>query len=112
MQYILGPTNQSANQEYLSQLGKQTPLFLTLIVFAFFGPILEELIFRHLLINWLSQSIGLILSSLISIFLFTFIHVTHPIDFFHVRSWNDFTDDCLFNCESLISFYHGYPYFE
>lgn len=81
-QYILGPTNQSANQEYLSQLGKQTPLFLTLIVFTFFGPILEELIFRHLLINWLSQSVGLILSSLISIFLFTFIHVTHPIDFF------------------------------
>ncbi|CUX98348.1 CAAX amino terminal protease family protein' [Enterococcus faecium] len=35
MQYILGPTNQSANQGYLLQLGKQTPLFLTLICFCF-----------------------------------------------------------------------------
>lgn len=81
MQYLIGTQNQAENQEGLMQLGEQTPLFLILIVFAFFGPILEELIFRHLLINWLSQSIGLVFASLLSIFLFTFFHVQQPIDF-------------------------------
>ncbi len=81
MQNLIGVQNQAENQEGLLQLGEQTPLFLILIVFAFFGPIIEELIFRHLLINWLSRYIGLVFASLLSIFLFTFFHVQQPIDF-------------------------------
>ncbi len=44
-------TGQPENQEQLLEAGAEVPLIFTLLVFGILGPILEEIIFRHILIN-------------------------------------------------------------
>ncbi|MEB7792198.1 CPBP family intramembrane metalloprotease [Enterococcus faecalis] len=68
------------NQEEVLSMGENVPLVVTLFFLAFLGPIAEELIFRHVLIQCLSETIGLIFSVIISVFLFTFMHTQQPLD--------------------------------
>lgn len=44
-------TGQPENQEQLLERGTEVPLIFTLLVFGILGPILEEIVFRYILIN-------------------------------------------------------------
>ena len=54
-----------------SETGAEVPLVFTLLVFGILGPILEEIVFRHILINRFSYHIGTAIASIISIMIFT-----------------------------------------
>ncbi|WP_234446730.1 hypothetical protein [Lactococcus petauri] len=43
----LNPENQAA----LSEMSKQIPLFFTILILGVLGPIIEEIIFRHIFLN-------------------------------------------------------------
>ncbi|PGU79994.1 CPBP family intramembrane glutamic endopeptidase [Bacillus cereus] len=67
-------TGQPENQEQLLETGAEVPLVFTLLVFGILGPILEEIVFRHILINRFSYHIGTAIASIISIMIFTLLH--------------------------------------
>ena len=58
---------QPANQEEVLKQAAETPLILTLLVSGILAPLLEELVFRHVLLNRLSNYIGTAIASIISI---------------------------------------------
>ena len=70
--------NLIANQQDVLSFGAQVPLLVTLFFLAIVGPIAEELVFRQVLMNCLSETIGIACATMISIFLFTFMHTTAP----------------------------------
>ncbi len=74
-------TGQPENQEQLLEAGAEVPLIFTLLVFGILGPILEEIIFRHILINRFSHYIGTAIASIISILIFTFLHTNQLSDY-------------------------------
>ncbi|HGA1021240.1 TPA: type II CAAX endopeptidase family protein [Bacillus cereus] len=74
-------TTGQENQEQLLETGTGVPLIFTLLVFGIFGPILEEIIFRYIILNRFSHYIGTAIASIISIFLFTFIHTNQLSDY-------------------------------
>ena len=67
-------TGQPENQEQLLETGAEIPLIFTLLVFGILGPILEEIIFRHIILNRFSNYIGTAIASIISIIIFTLFH--------------------------------------
>jgi len=73
-------TGQPENQEQLLETGAEIPLIFTLLVFGILGPILEEIVFRHILINRFSHYIGTAIASIISIIIFTFMHTNQLSD--------------------------------
>lgn len=73
-------TGQPENQEQLLERG-EVPLIFTLLVFGILGPILEEIVFRHILINRFSHYIGTAIASIISILIFTFLHTNQLSDY-------------------------------
>ncbi|MEF3412835.1 CPBP family intramembrane glutamic endopeptidase, partial [Bacillus anthracis] len=73
-------TGQPENQEQLLETGAEIPLILTLLVFGILGPILEEIIFRHIILNRFSNYIGTAIASIISIIIFTLFHTSQLSD--------------------------------
>ena len=67
-------TGQPENQEQLLETGAEVPLVFTLLVFGILYSILEEIVFRHILINRFSYHIGTAIASIISIMIFTLLH--------------------------------------
>lgn len=74
-------TGQPENQAQLLETGAEIPLILTLLVFGILGPILEELIFRYIILNRFSHYIGTAIASIISIIIFTVLHTNQLSDF-------------------------------
>ncbi|MES5865722.1 CPBP family glutamic-type intramembrane protease [Bacillus cereus group sp. RP32] len=74
-------TGQPENQEQLLERGGEVPLIFTLLVFGILGPILEEIVFRYILINRFSHYIGTAIASIISILIFTFLHTNQLSDY-------------------------------
>ncbi|TCW54030.1 hypothetical protein EC917_10985 [Bacillus thuringiensis] len=74
-------TGQPENQEQLLERGAEVPLIFTLLVFGILGPILEEIVFRYILINRFSHYIGTAIASIISILIFTFLHTNQLSDY-------------------------------
>ncbi|MFB5582255.1 CPBP family intramembrane metalloprotease [Bacillus albus] len=72
---------QPENQEQLLERGTEVPLIFTLLVFGILGPILEEIVFRYILINRFSHYIGTAIASIISILIFTFLHTNQLSDY-------------------------------
>ncbi|MGR5982387.1 lysostaphin resistance A-like protein [Bacillus cereus] len=73
-------TGQPENQEQLLETGAEIPLIFTLLVFGILGPILEEIIFRHIILNRFSNYIGTAIASIISILIFTLMHTNQLSD--------------------------------
>ncbi|EHL74838.1 CPBP family intramembrane metalloprotease [Bacillus cereus] len=73
-------TGQPENQEQLLETGAEVPLVFTLLVFGILGPTLEEIVFRHILINRFSYHIGTAIASIISIMIFTLLHTNQLSD--------------------------------
>ncbi|MEW4215574.1 type II CAAX endopeptidase family protein [Bacillus thuringiensis] len=73
-------TGQPENQEQLLETGAEVPLVFTLLVFGILGPTLEEIVFRHILINRFSYHIGTAIASIISIIIFTILHTNQLSD--------------------------------
>ncbi|KMN69223.1 CAAX protease [Bacillus cereus] len=73
-------TGQPENQEQLLEKGVEVPLIFTLLVFGILGPILEEIVFRHILLNRFSHYIGTAIASIISIIIFTVLHTNQLSD--------------------------------
>ncbi|MDA1525867.1 type II CAAX endopeptidase family protein [Bacillus cereus] len=73
-------TGQPENQEQLLETGAEIPLIFTLLVFGILGPILEEIIFRYIILNRFSRYIGTAIASIISIIIFTFMHTNQLSD--------------------------------
>ncbi|MDA2238753.1 type II CAAX endopeptidase family protein [Bacillus cereus group sp. Bc222] len=71
---------QPENQEQLLETGAEIPLIFTLLVFGILGPILEEIIFRYIILNRFSHYIGTAIASIISILIFTFMHTNQLSD--------------------------------
>lgn len=57
----LNPENQAA----LSEMSKQIPLFFTILILGVLGPIIEEIIFRHIFLNRLSNYTGTLIAVLV-----------------------------------------------
>ena len=73
-------TAQPENQEQLLETGAEIPLIFTLLVFGILGPILEEIIFRYIILNRFSHYIGTAIASIISIIIFTLLHTNQLSD--------------------------------
>ncbi len=73
-------TDQPENQEQLLEKGVEVPLIFTLLVFGILGPIIEEIVFRHILLNRFSHYIGTAIASIISIIIFTVLHTNQLSD--------------------------------
>ncbi|MFE7378190.1 CPBP family intramembrane glutamic endopeptidase [Bacillus cereus] len=74
-------TGQPENQEQLLTQAAEIPLILTLLVSGILAPLLEEIVFRHILLNRLSNYIGTAIASIISILIFTFLHTNQLSDY-------------------------------
>ncbi|PFZ31535.1 CPBP family intramembrane glutamic endopeptidase [Bacillus wiedmannii] len=74
-------TGQPQNQEQLLERSGEVPLIFTLLVFGILGPILEEIVFRYILINRFYHYIGTAIASIISILIFTFLHTNQLSDY-------------------------------
>lgn len=70
--------NLIANQQDVLSFGAQVPLLVTLFFLAIVGPIAEELVFRQVLMNCLSETIGIACATMISIFIHLYAHTTAP----------------------------------
>ncbi|MBS4460193.1 CPBP family intramembrane glutamic endopeptidase [Lactococcus petauri] len=73
----LNPENQAA----LSEMSKQISLFFTILILGVLGPVIEEIIFRHIFLNRLSNYTGTLIAVLVSTALFTVMHMQQPMDF-------------------------------
>lgn len=73
-------TDQPENQEQLLETGTGIPLIFTLLVFGILGPLLEEILFRHIILNRFSHYIGTAIASIISIIIFTVLHTNQLSD--------------------------------
>ncbi|ALC53525.1 MULTISPECIES: CPBP family intramembrane glutamic endopeptidase [Bacillus] len=73
-------TDQPENQEQLLETGTGIPLIFTLLVFGILGPLLEEIVFRHIILNRFSHYIGTAIASIISIIIFTVLHTNQLSD--------------------------------
>ncbi|MCC2458499.1 CPBP family intramembrane glutamic endopeptidase [Bacillus cereus] len=73
-------TDQPENQEQLLETGTGIPLIFTLLVFGILGPSLEEIVFRHIILNRFSHYIGTAIASIISIIIFTVLHTNQLSD--------------------------------
>ena len=65
-------TGQPENQEQILTNGAEMPIIFTLLVFGIIGPIIEEIIFRHILVNRFSEYVGTAIASIVSIIILHF----------------------------------------
>ena len=73
-------TGQPENQEQVLTQGAEMPIIFTLLLFGIMGPIIEEIMFRHILLNRFSHYVGTTIASIISIIIFTFLHANQLAD--------------------------------
>ncbi|KKZ95413.1 hypothetical protein B4153_2192 [Bacillus cereus] len=73
-------TGQPENQEQILTNGAEMPIIFTLLVFGIIGPIIEEIIFRHILVNRFSEYVGTAIASIVSIIIFTLLHTNQLSD--------------------------------
>lgn len=74
-------TDQSVNQDAVNQAASEVPFIFALILVGVAGPIVEEIIFRHILVNKFSSYVGTAIASIISILNFTVLHSQNLSDF-------------------------------
>ena len=74
-------TDQSVNQDAVNQAASEVPFIFALILVGVAGPIVEEIIFRHILVNKFSSYVGTAIASIISILIFTVLHSQNLSDF-------------------------------
>ncbi len=65
---------QPENQEQVLTRGAEVPIIFTLLLFGIIGPIIEEIIFRHILVNRFSEYVGTAIASIVSIIIFAGLH--------------------------------------
>lgn len=70
----------TSNQQAVAQASSQGPLILTILIFVVLGPLVEEVIFRRILIKEASNYVNEKVMILISWLGFILIHVHAPID--------------------------------
>lgn len=80
-QRIYGAGLNPENQEYLTEISNHIPIIVTLLILGILGPTIEEIIFRHILLNRLSSYTGTLIAVLVSTGLFTVMHMQQPMDF-------------------------------
>ncbi|MBE7133715.1 CPBP family intramembrane metalloprotease, partial [Bacillus paranthracis] len=73
-------TGQPENQEQILTNGAEMPIIFTLLVFGIIGPIIEEIIFRYILVNRFSEYVGTAIASIVSIIIFTLLHTNQLSD--------------------------------
>lgn len=73
-------TGQPENQEQVLTQGAEIPIIFTLLLFGIMGPIIEEIIFRYILLNRFSHYVGTAIASIISIIIFTLLHTNQLSD--------------------------------
>lgn len=73
-------TGQPENQEQVLTQGAEIPIIFTLLLFGIMGPIIEEIIFRYILLNRFSNYVGTAIASIISIIIFTLLHTNQLSD--------------------------------
>ncbi|MCU4932438.1 CPBP family intramembrane metalloprotease [Bacillus cereus] len=73
-------TGQPENQEQVLTQGAEMPIIFTLLLFGIMGPIIEEIMFRHILLNRFSHYVGTTIASIISIIIFTVLHANQLAD--------------------------------
>ena len=71
---------QPENQEQALTQGAEMPIIFTLLLFGVMGPIIEEIMFRHILLNRFSHYVGTAIASIISIIIFTVLHASQLVD--------------------------------
>lgn len=67
------------NQEILNEVFMRFPIVES-ITTALFAPIIEEMVFRHILIGKLSKRITIVIATILSIFLFAFVHTGFSVE--------------------------------
>ncbi|MCH1722475.1 CPBP family intramembrane glutamic endopeptidase [Lactococcus formosensis] len=80
-QHFYGSGLNPENQEFLTEISNHVPTLVTLLVLGILGPIIEEVIFRHILLNRLSHYTGIIFAVIFSTTLFAVMHMQQPMDF-------------------------------
>ncbi|MGN4527449.1 CPBP family glutamic-type intramembrane protease [Bacillus cereus group sp. MYBK44-1] len=65
---------QLENQEQVLSKGAEVPIIFTVLLFGIIGPIIEEIIFRYILVNRFSEYIGTAIASIVSIIIFAGLH--------------------------------------
>ncbi|PEK05144.1 CPBP family intramembrane glutamic endopeptidase, partial [Bacillus toyonensis] len=73
-------TGQPENQEQVLTQGAEIPIIFTLLLFGIMGPVIEEIMFRHILLNRFSHYVGTAIASIISIIIFTVLHTNQLSD--------------------------------
>ena len=71
------PVKQTENNEAVLQYVKSVPLLWALIIIAVFGAIIEEVVFRHIMIGHFSKKIPTYLAVILSITCFVLLHSFH-----------------------------------
>ena len=71
---LIGEANQSANQAALEDMTTQAPPALMIVMTVFMAPLVEEYLFRHLLIGKLSRYINVWVCAAVSIVAFVLLH--------------------------------------
>lgn len=63
------------NQVMINEGTKHTPLIWTLLIMGITGPMMEEIVYRHILIGQLSKSLPTIFTAILSVICFTAAHI-------------------------------------
>lgn len=74
-------TDQSVNQDLVNQAASEVPFIFAVLLVGVVGPIVEEIVFRHILVNKFSSYVGTAIASIVSILLFTVLHSQNLSDF-------------------------------
>ncbi|MGG1329675.1 type II CAAX endopeptidase family protein [Bacillus tropicus] len=74
-------TDQSVNQDLVNQAASEVPFIFAVLLVGVVGPIVEEIVFRHILVNKFSGYVGTAIASIVSILLFTVLHSQNLSDF-------------------------------
>ena len=73
-------TDQSVNQDLVNQAASEVPFIFAVLLVGVVGPIVEEIVFRYILVNKFSSYVGTAIASIVSILLLQFfIHKTFRI---------------------------------
>ncbi|MFC5939657.1 CPBP family intramembrane glutamic endopeptidase [Corynebacterium choanae] len=75
---LTGPVTEAENEQKLQTAIQQAPLWATVALFVIIGPLVEEIIFRHILIGKCSAFAPTWLVASLSAVAFALIHVNQP----------------------------------
>ncbi|WP_179871740.1 CPBP family intramembrane glutamic endopeptidase [Bacillus cereus] len=73
--HTIGNHSVPQNEIALRETAVNTPLLWSILITGILGPIVEEIVFRHILIGQLSKSLPTILTVILSIICFTGSHI-------------------------------------